>query len=467
MADIDKLIDFLLRETPGHAKELQSDIGLLLSSLENTQSAIEGLMPTLEDNYSKIGEYYAMSRKIKKINEKISEIEKLFGVKNAQDQEDEDELKTIQKVNQTNYNDYKVDESISHGLFENYTHKRPVAFSLDGNKYSARDWKQILRIVCEVLNQKDSKIFDSFVRNKDMQGSTRIYFAYTDDRMNNGKRISGSNVYVETNHNANGICSIIANMWEKLLNVEDSIINDSKIGKYAKDYFTAYFSDDNKQYDLKNFTNKYWCNDNFGICYPLLKEVDITTSISKQKGYNNDYARYWTKPILTLNGKHYIICSQWFKEFREKLDKWISENPVPSSVPVIEAFKEFIPSKQKNKCIHYDYKKDLCGSLDNPLFNQPCDNALSCKYYSEKIVYITSKDKLRNKLCLCCGLQAEYEYLEIEYNQGNSLPTVIKKLQILRCNHCNKDFINVDLYKNYIKNKNPDYLDVSFREFNK
>lgn len=213
--DIDKLIDFLLRETPGHAKELQSDIGLLLSSLENTQSAIEGLMPTLEDNYSKIGEYYAMSRKIKKINEKISEIEKLFGVKNAQDQEDEDELKTIQKANQTNYNDYKVDESISHGLFENYTHKRPVAFSLDGNKYSARDWKQILRIVCEVLNQKDSKMFDSFVRNKDMQGSTRIYFAYTDDRMNNGKRISGSNVYVETNHNANGICSIIANMLEK------------------------------------------------------------------------------------------------------------------------------------------------------------------------------------------------------------------------------------------------------------
>ena len=123
MADMDKLIDFLLRETPGHAKELQSDIGLLLSSLENTQSAIEGLMPTLEDNYSKIGEYYAMSRKIKRINEKISELEKMFGAKNAQDQEDEEELASIQKVNSTNYDDYRVDESVSHGLFENYTHK--------------------------------------------------------------------------------------------------------------------------------------------------------------------------------------------------------------------------------------------------------------------------------------------------------------------------------------------------------
>ena len=155
MADIDKLIDFLLRETPGHAKELQSDIGLLLSSLENTQSAIEGLMPTLEDNYSKIGEYYAMSRKIKRINEKISEIEKMFGIKNAQEQEDEEELESIQKANSTNYDDYRVDESISHGLFENYTHKRPVAFSLEENKYSVRDWKHVLRIVCEVLNQKD------------------------------------------------------------------------------------------------------------------------------------------------------------------------------------------------------------------------------------------------------------------------------------------------------------------------
>lgn len=48
-----------------------------------------------------------------------------------------------------------------------------------------------------------------------MQGSTKTYFAYTDDRMNNGKRIFGSSVYIETNHNANGICSIIASILEK------------------------------------------------------------------------------------------------------------------------------------------------------------------------------------------------------------------------------------------------------------
>lgn len=211
-----EVIEFLLRETPNNAKELQSDLGLLLSSIENAQRTIEDSMASIDSHdYSKIGEYYSMSMRLKKINKQILELEQLFGVKDAQEKEDEEELLAIEYSEPRNYNNYKVDSSVSHGLFENFTHKRPIAFSLDGTKYSAREWKQVLRIVCEVLNQKDSKLFDSFVRDKDMQGSTRTYFAYTDDRMNDGKKISGSNVYIETTHNANGICSIIVNMLGK------------------------------------------------------------------------------------------------------------------------------------------------------------------------------------------------------------------------------------------------------------
>lgn len=211
-----KLIEFLLKETPGHAKEIQSDIGLLLSSIENTQSAIEGMMPAIDKgDYAKIGEYYSMAHRMGKLREQIAEIEEYFGVKESIPQEDEEELKDLPIMEKKDYDACRVDETVAHGLFENYTHKRPVAFTLEGNRYSARDWKQVLRMICELLNQKDSKIFDSFVRDKEMQGSTRTYFAYTDDRMYNGKKVSGSNVYIETNHNANGICSIIANMLER------------------------------------------------------------------------------------------------------------------------------------------------------------------------------------------------------------------------------------------------------------
>lgn len=211
-----KIIEFLLKETPAHAKEICSDIGLLLSSIENTQSAIEGMMASIDkSDYAKIGEYYSMSKEVGKLKEKLSEIEKCFGLEKDISQEDEEELKDLVGIERKDYEACRVDETVAHGLFENFTHKRPVAFSLEGQRYSARDWKQVLRIICELLNQKDSAIFDSFPRDKNMLGSTRTYFAYTDDRMYNGKRISGSNVYVETNHNANGICSIIVNMLEK------------------------------------------------------------------------------------------------------------------------------------------------------------------------------------------------------------------------------------------------------------
>lgn len=212
----DKLVKFLLRETPSHAKELKSDIGLLLSSLENTQSAVEGMLRKIDkSDYAKIGEYYSMADQLRDIKEKVNELEQSMTFEDCVEQEDEEELQGISNENKLNYNDYKVDNTIPHGLFENFTHKRPSGFMLEGNKYSARDWKQILRITCEVLNQKDKKIFDSFVRDKNMQGNTRVYFAYTDDRMYNGRKVSGSDIYIETNHNANGICSIIGNMLEK------------------------------------------------------------------------------------------------------------------------------------------------------------------------------------------------------------------------------------------------------------
>lgn len=74
---------------------------------------------------------------------------------------------------------------------------------------------------------------------------------------------------------------------------------------------------------MTDFLNKYWCVTYLGIRYPLLKEVDISKPIAEQNNYNNEYSRYWVKPVVRINGKHYIICREWYKEFWGKLNKWI------------------------------------------------------------------------------------------------------------------------------------------------
>lgn len=142
----------------------------------------------------------------------------------------------------------------------------------------------------------------------------------------------------------------------------------------------------------------------------------MTIPISTQKGYNNDYARYWIKPILEINGNRYIICSQWYEEFREKLEKWISENPTRA-------------------------KK------------------------SEDIIYIISKEKAKNKYCPCCNLKAEHKMYDIKYVKDNIASlAVTNRLQIMHCEHCNKKFINRNVYKTYTRTKNLNDINIEFVE---
>ncbi len=184
---------------------------------------------------------------------------------------------------------------------------------------------------------------------------------------------------------------------------------DIKIGELAREYFTKFFSDTSKQYDLKNFLNKYWCHDTFGICYPLLKEVDMTAPISKQKGYNNEYARYWVKPILNICDKHYIICSEWYPQFREKLNKWIGEH-----VPEIT--------------------------------------------YSKMDVYVLPK--LKTKTCPKCDNKTDREILYVTYH--TAIADINNKLFTRRCKNCETSYMADTIFKSYTRSKDIENINVNF-----
>lgn len=133
--------------------------------------------------------------------------------------------------------------------------------------------------------------------------------------------------------------------------------------------------------------------------------------ISHQKGYNNEYARYWVKPILEINSKYYIICSEWYPQFREKLEKWISENPIPNlleeSNPKTDIFilpknKIKICGKcgnktQMNKLLVTYYKGD--EDFQHMLHIRKCNNC-SLIYMSEGTLkmYKDTSDKLDDSI---------------------------------------------------------------------
>lgn len=232
-----------------------------------------------------------------------------------------------------------------------------------------------------------------------------------------------------------------------------------KIGQYARDYFTQYFKSVNiSDEELKQFLNKYWCNDNFGICYPLLKEVDLSKSIKEQLNYNNSYGRYWKTPVLAINGKNYIMCSQWFKQFRAKLDKWIESHKY-------DAIKAMQEEKERNKerCMHYDFKKNQCMCTDSGVFTQRCQNIKSCGYYVETKfpIYIVPKHVNKSQKCPCCDNRTEKEFVICTYK--SAIGEIQNKLLTYRCSICERNYIADTLYTNYTKSKNVEALDVVFK----
>lgn len=353
--NINTLIIFSKEKYPERLIEICEAIDLLSDSLTNLKSDIGKAMPDLNENndWNSLDEYKNYSKEISNIISKITEIS------NQITMEDSFELDTdsehIELSDKTiNYNDkiFNVDSKVPHTLYEDFTYTRPAAIKIEDKYLEANKWQDILNQCCQYLYKKDCGTFVQFLNDDTMTGRTCKYFSYNQNELREGRIISGTNIYVESNVSAMFVRNIIIKMLEKyeipkrkchifirrdftsihntneeLNKAEQNIINENtefKIGQYAKEYFLSYFKANTSKDTILKFMDKNWCHDTFGICYPILKEINPLMPIGEQVNYNNEYRRYYVNPVLSVSNKSYIICSQWYPQFKSKLIQWIN-----------------------------------------------------------------------------------------------------------------------------------------------
>lgn len=200
MADIDKLMEFLQKEVPSNAGDLNDAINNTLEIIERTRAAVTGRMNKLAQTGK-----HKDAREFLDVDEHLSNIEnylqEFVGTTNAKDlnkQFSKEIISNQSTENKPNYNSYKVDETEPHNLDEDFKNKRPVGFSLEGKRYSVRNWNRLLVMVCEILNRQNSNLFQSFPDDESMQGRTRTYFSR--EQMKYAcKKVGGTDIYVLTN----------------------------------------------------------------------------------------------------------------------------------------------------------------------------------------------------------------------------------------------------------------------------
>ena len=470
-----ELIDFLQREFSDDVKELQKDLQRICDCLDKVHSEVDKRLPTIKGDYAKIGKYYAMGQELKQIKEKIKEICDLFpesestgvidipeeskimseklleDISESIDDDLTDEIKEengiIEKNSKVDYTLYKVDESEPHTLSENFTYKRPCAFSFDGATYPVRDWKQLLVLFCEIMYNRNHSVFTGIVLSDNMQGKSRIYFTRDKETakftMVDG-RLIGNGIYIETNQNANGVCSIIKSILKRY-NLPFTL-------------FLIYLKADYTPLHQTETESKL---DNNGS---VTAKID---SKSSTKSNPDDYR---------------FIKDSYVQQSDPAMNGLSQRMGTPSHLEYLH-MKENDTKRHKSRCIEYDNKKDICMCTDSANYLLKCGGSSHCKYYREEqeeteqdkedldqleqqplvvkkkqIIKILPKDKV--KKCPICQEPTKQNAISVFYYYDNKRKN--NSLAGYYCEKCKTTYISDVLYKMYTANKIEKNIDVIF-----
>ena len=458
-----ELIDFLQREFSDDVKEIQTDLQCICDCLNKVHSEVDKRLPTIKGDYAKIGEYYAMGQELKQIKEKIKEICDLFPESESAgaidipkeseimpeklpevdipeesliDKDEEDEISA--KGGRVNYANYRVDDTVPHFLSEDFTHKRPVAFEFDGTQYSVKDWKQFLLMICEIMYNKNHAQFESIVMEKDMQGKTRAYFSNNKEvymAMYDGRKISNSNIYIETTHSANTICDIVSILFRKYR------IPYAALRIYLKADYTPLHQ---AETESKPGNNR-----------------SVTTKIdskSSTKSNPDDYR---------------FIKDPYVKQSDPAMNGLSQRMGTPSHLDYLH-MKENDTKRHKSRCIEYDNKKDTCMCTDSANYLLKCGGSSHCKYYREEtliknddtestikkkpVIKVIPKNDI--KLCPVCKIGTKKESLIVNYLENGKNKRNL--LTSYHCEVCKSSYIPDSLYRTYTAHKDKNNIDVEF-----
>lgn len=107
-----------------------------------------------------------------------------------------------------------------------------------------------------------------------------------------------------------------------------------KIGKLVQRTLpTIDFTSEKGKKSLEDLKNPQISKKLFGISFSVLKDVeDIKDSKEEirragrvETSTKNMIVRYYAKPIVLNNNRHYLLCSEWYKEYKPKYESWLKK----------------------------------------------------------------------------------------------------------------------------------------------
>jgi hypothetical protein len=101
--------------------------------------------------------------------------------------------------------------------------------------------------------------------------------------------------------------------------VNNHIITNSDVTSYLRENVPNFNSD-----EIENLLSSEYCRCMFGVHFSVLKEAPVNASIEEIRGYAriNGYNRWSTQNPILVNGRQFLVLTQWYERDRTLFVKW-------------------------------------------------------------------------------------------------------------------------------------------------
>jgi len=345
---IKEIIIKIKQDFPNDAADISDALEILSLALDGLRDNANRRMKAHADekDYEKSTDFLQLSKAVSSLQETLLEYTSILVDEKETDEVFEPDISQEQREI-PNYAAYTVDSTVPHTLYDSFTHKKATAFSINGIRYEAKDWKDVLLQTCDILSEIDAEKFYNFIDDPSMRGRKITYFGLQHFDRKNAK-IKNIDVYVWTNLSANDIRNLIRKILKKYdikiadyliylradytpLHSEDTASSVSqhdefppeKIGKCVRATMRQ-FSKRRRIFTktaLNQMQSKQWSKATLDINYPLLRPFVDGLPLSEQIK-EGEYGRYW-KEIFEFDGKKFLVTSQWYEHSRDLFSAWI------------------------------------------------------------------------------------------------------------------------------------------------
>lgn len=230
--DISRIISFLKENYANNADEIYECLGLLIETIDSSYKAIQDSSAEAFDqrDFSNIKLYIDMADEINNFQDEIKGFMKQLRIENTYETVEEsteetddyvdvpkDDYEQIAVEQNTNLSpdDYRVDNTIKHSLYEDFSFKKPDAFEFNSSRLEVKDWRELLYQTCKMLYNKDIPTFESFISDPYMNGRKINYFSKSRRGMSSPRKLPSSDIYVTMQLGANQVKVLIQKMLRK------------------------------------------------------------------------------------------------------------------------------------------------------------------------------------------------------------------------------------------------------------